>query len=146
MSVKSSINRFSYDALLELRAASAAAMTSTTATTALDLNLLASYWASGDNSSPFQFAAVVEVSAQADGATPTILTLETAVAGDSTFAGTVTTILSKNVVGTGRVVLPIVREHLVKAVAAYVRVKFTQPGSGSPSTTAAVYVAPFVGD
>jgi hypothetical protein len=149
MSVKASKNRFSFDSLLELRSASAAAMTADTSTTAISLNTLSSYWdTAGDQSVPMEFAVIIEVSAYTIGGSSVdaIATVQSAIVTDSAFGGTVSAISSKTITGTGRFVILVSRDQLAAVLAGYLRVNFDVAASGSPSVTAAVYIAPVQGN
>ena len=140
MSVRATVNPMSYDALTELRAASAAAMTSDTNTTALSLDVLAAYW-NTDLQSDFTVWFVIEVSAYTAGASDVIANIVSAVAGDSSFGGTLTTVASRPIAATGRYIVPVDKSALVAAASKYLRVNFDLPATGSPSITAAVYVS-----
>lgn len=143
MSVKSTKNTHQFDALTVLRAASAAAMTSDTNTDAIALDYQAAYWNTGDLAQDHIVNVVVEVTAYANG--PVTVSVETAISGDASFGGTVTTVGSVSVAATGRYVIPVLRSVLEKTASTrYMRVKFDVPASGSPSITATVYLSPLM--
>lgn len=151
MSVKAAANRFPIDSLLVLRAAGQSAVTSDTNTSALNLNVLASYWQSDSTPAiPLDFAlvATVEAGGAQTGAANETYVFEVWVDDATDFSGA-KMILSKQITGTGRHVLSINRESVMSALAAigatlttgYLRVTMNVTGTG-PSIAFGVYVAP----
>jgi hypothetical protein len=146
MSVKSSTNRFPIDSLLVLEAAGTAAVTSSAGSASnLALDVLTSYWATGDVAELRDFAVVIETTALVGTGT---YTASVQVSTDPTFASPagVAVATSLAISATGRTEM-IVERDLIAAVlganatAGYARVYMTLGGT-SPSITYNAYAAP----
>jgi hypothetical protein len=150
MSVKASANRFALDSLLVLRASGLAGVTTTTATGSIALDILTSYWASGDDAEPAQFAIETQIES-ISGTTPTLTYhVQVAAATDSAFGTPVEVLVSETLSATGWTTLAITEEALNAAIAqlgsnaGFVRVNAVVTGT-SPVIAFNAYLSPLVG-
>jgi hypothetical protein len=150
MSVKATANRFSLDSTLVLRASGLAGVTATTATGSIALDILTSYWASGDDAEPAQF--VIETQVESiSGTTPTITYhVQVAAASDSAFGSPVEVMVSEAISAVGYTTLALTEEMLNAAIvqlgsiAGFLRVNAVVAGT-TPVVAFNAYLAPLVG-
>lgn len=151
MSVQMGSNRFPIDALTILAGAgnTPAVLTSTGATTGfISLDVLTSYWATGDIAEELDMAVVIVTTAVAG--TSVTVTPAVQVAPDSgAFATPVTIGTGQAITAAGQSVVVVDREQLINALGASqtvasLRVNFTIAGT-SPSFSYVAYVAPLTG-
>lgn len=148
MSVFASSNRFPIDALLILRPSGEAAMTASAASDSYyTVDVLTSYWASGDEASDLDFVAVFTVEAAPVGTGTYVLSIQ---ASTSTGFGSPVTVGSVTVSAAGEYVVSINREELIAAFGSgnttgYLRAYATIGGT-SPSIQWNVYLSPLTGE
>lgn len=145
MTVKASANRFSFDGATVLRAEGSADVTATDSSKALPLDVLSSYWASGELASNHQFAIVVQVE-KLDKTTGDE-TYEFAVEVDSSESfGSAAVVTKRSFNSTGKHVFVLSREEIVSAKngAAFLRIKATLGGT-TPIVAYSAYTSPVVG-
>lgn len=149
MSVQNSTNRFPFDALLALEPFGSSNITATGASTnTLSLDVLSSYWASGDVAQDFQFAVVTEVNAwdHTTGDETYVQTLQ--VCATSGFGSGVVTVATQAITGIGRYVSVVTREQIAAALAGattgFLRVEMTLGGT-TPILGYFAYASPMVG-
>lgn len=150
MSVKMSANRFPLDSLtvLSSRTATTSTITSTAASdNFIPIDVLTSYWATGDIAENLDMAVVIEVAATA-GTAPTFSAAVQVAPDSGAFSAPVATD-TLAITGAGRYVMIVDRDDLYTALgtattAASLRLYLTLGGT-SPSITYLAYVSPLTG-
>lgn len=149
MSVHASTNKFPVDALLILEPMGSANITATgTSTNNIELDVLTSYWATGDVAEVLDMAVVLEVTTwdHTTGDETYVATVE--VAPTNAFSAPVT-VATVAITGTGRYVMTIDRDELQNALGTsatdgWMRVKQTLGGT-TPILNYSAYVSPLMG-
>jgi hypothetical protein len=149
MSVKSSTNKFSLDALLVLEPAGSANITATgVSASSIELDVLTAYWQTGDIAVNLDVAVVLEVTVwdHTTGDETYVATVE--VAPTSGFGAPVT-VATQAITGLGRYVMVIDRDEVQNALGTsatdgFLRVKQTLAGT-TPILNYSAFVAPLPG-
>lgn len=149
MSVKMSANRFSFDAATVLQPSTAAAVAASAASADfISLDVLTSYWASGDVAEELDMAVVIETTA-VSGTLPTVAFTVQVAPDSGAFSAPVAIGAAPVVSNTGRTVIVIDRDDIVAALGASPTVGslrlFATLGGTSPSFTYNAWVAPLAG-
>jgi len=149
MSVHASTNKWSFDASTVLQPSTAAAVTASAASADfVALDVLTSYWATGDIAQGLDVGVVIEVTAVA-GTNPTAAFTVQVAPDSGAFSAPVTIGESLTATATGRQVIVIDRDDLVNALGANSTVGslrvYATVGGTSPSFTYQAWVAPLPG-
>lgn len=147
MPANASVNRFALDTdpNVLLRAKGLAAVTADTASGTMLLDVLTSYWDSGELAQNLEFVIVVEFETLALGGG----TLNAIVqVDDNASFSSPTAVETRAIAATGRYVFSVTREELNRAdiAATHLRVLTDVTGGTTPSWSFNVYAAPTVGD
>lgn len=147
MSVKMGANRFPLDSLTVLAPAGTVLSASGASPSSISVDVLTSYWATGDLAENLDMAVVIEVT-NTGGTTPTFSSA-VQVAPDSGAFTSPVAVDTLAITGTGRYVQVIDRDDLVTALGtsatvASLRLYLTLGGT-TPTITYSAYVAPLTG-
>lgn len=144
MPVNSSVSRFHLDNDTVLRARGLAAVSADTASTALPLDVLSSYWDNGELANSLQFAVIVEIESLSLGGG----TLDIQVQVDDA-VGFPSPVIVQNraAAATGRLVFVLTREQINAADinATHIRVFADLTGGTSPQFAFSAFLSPLVG-
>lgn len=146
MPVNPSTARYAVDGDLVLRARGLATVSATTATNALLLDRLTSYWNAGDQAQNLQTLAVVEVEASpTGGATHTAVVQVGVGAGFTSPTDLVSIPVANNAAGV--YLLPFTRERIIQALptADRIRVSFTFTGGTTPTAAFNAFLTQVLG-